>query len=106
MPRTVVQELRIVQIVTLRQSQGKRKKAKGKNRDCDHASYHLESSFFFVPFTFLLFLVLRHCRTMTRRRLLLSDVRGVAIAAVASLVELRQLGLNRSNVRIGLVFLV
>src|SRR5437870_3509039 len=82
MTRTVVQELRIVQIVALRQSEGKRKKEKGKNRDCDYASYHLESSLFFLTFTFLL--VPRS--VVTRGRFPLPHFLNVAIYAGLRLV--------------------
>ena len=89
MPRTAMQELRIVKIVALWQSEGKRKKEKGKNRDCDHASYHLESSSFFLPLTFLLILLRRI--GVTRRWLLLSHIRSVAIRAATGLFKSREL---------------
>ena len=97
---TGVEELRIVLVVALRESKGKRKKEKGKNRDCDQASYHLESSFFFLPFTFYFFLVLLRRRLMTCRRLFLTHIRRVAIGAGTRFPELRELVFDRSDLRI------
>src|SRR5712692_3273558 len=52
----------------------------------------------FLHFYFCL--VLLHRRLMTRRRLLLADVRAVAIRATVRLLELRKLFFNRSDLRI------
>ena len=99
--RTGVQEFRVVEIVSLRIDQGKRQKEKAKvKRHSQKLFLRANVDIFILPSYFFLACSLC-CRFMTSRRLLLPHIRRVAISAVARLLKLLELFLDRRDFRIG-----
>ena len=108
---TAVQELRVVEIVALRQSKGKRKKEKVKSEKekterktfCAYERQHL----YFCLFTFALLCLALLCHGLVaRRRLLLPDIRGVTIGAAARFLKVGKLFFDSYDLRVSCFLVV